>query len=201
MGQTILFDNNAGGSSGVNQSFGSDVDSGFMQADDVMFASATTVTGIQWTGVYLGSAQTAPETDLFTISIFADASGAPNGSSILASFNVGNAVNRQDSGVDLFGVTNIYDYSADIGFSFNAGTNYWISIVTDTSDDAEDDFFWTSLLNQGNHHFSEDGGATWDAGANPDGSRHDFRLIGVPEPSSILLLGLSALAAIQRRRR
>ena len=202
VGQTIVYDNNAGGASGIDQSFGSDLDSGFLQADDVTLTSDTVITGVQWTGVYLGSQQTAPAADHFTVSIFANAAGSPDGGAMLASFNVGNAVSRQDSGIDLFAVTNIYNYEAAINYTFAAGTTYWVAISTDTSDDAEDNFFWTSQLNQGNHHFSQDNGATWAAGSNPNGSRHDFRLSGVPipEPSSMMFLGLSALAIFKRRR-
>ena len=197
--ETIVFDNNAGGASGIDQFFASDADSGFLQADDFSFASTTTVTGVQWTGVYAGSEQTPPSIDNFVISIIGDLGGAPSGAPI-ASFAVGNAVSRIDSGEALFGgAVPIYAYEADINFTFNAATTFWLSISTDTSNDPEDNYSWGSLVNQGNNYFSQDDGATWTASTFP--SRHDFRLIGVPEPSTMMLVSLCALTAVRRRRR
>lgn len=195
---TVVFDNNAGGAAGIDQSFGSDDDTGFLQADDFSFGSTTSVTGVQWTGVYAGTQQTAPTVDHFVISIIEDLAGSPSGAPI-ASFAVGNAVNRVNSGEALFGgLVDIYEYEADINFTFNAGTSYWLSISTDTSDDPEDNYSWGSLLNQGNNYFSQDDGTTWTASKNP--SRHDFRFLGVPEPSTMMLLSLCALVVAKRRR-
>lgn len=201
----IVYDNNAGGASGIDNIFNSDSDpdSAGIAADDVLLSTTTMITGVQWTGLY-ALANTPPIFDDFTISFFGDDAGQPSGGAPLATFAVGDAVNRTDSGFDLILdpgppilSADIYQYSAVIDFTMLANTSYWISIVNDTTSDTDDNYFWGLRSDGGNAHFSVDGGSNW---FDLTDSRTDFRLTAVPEPSSLLLTGIGIAFSARRRR-
>ena len=94
------------------------------------------------------------------IRIHADNAGTPIGGIPLASFAVGDSVNRVDSGFDLF-TRDIYEYSADINFTMTASTTYWYSIDGNTVNDLDDNFNWTARSGAGNSRNSVDGGGSW----------------------------------------
>lgn len=190
----VAYDNNAGGAVGINTAFESDSGTGIIAADDVTFATTTTITGVQWTGRY-AFIDTPQAIDDFTISFYSDSGAMPG--SLITSFSVGNAVNRVDSGFNLFDL-NIYEYSASVDFTMISGTNYWLSITNDTSTDTDDNFQWGSDSGVGNSYASFNGGTSWSSIAD----QHDFRLTVIPEPGSFsLAAGLFCLIAIQRRKR
>ena len=203
----IVFDNGVGGAAGNQEHFASDPTFplgalGAQHADDVQFNTQHTITGVQWTGVdfnQLNMTGAPPAIDDFNIMIFLDNSGVP-ASSPIANFNVGNAVNRTDSGFDSTSVVgeDVFEFSAAINFTMNAGTTYWISIVNNTVGDSND-FFWGGVLG-GNAQVSVDRGANWDATFG--GGTLDFRLEGfeVPEPSSALIIAIASSAFFVRRR-
>jgi hypothetical protein len=124
----VVFDNGVGGAAGIDNAALSDADTSSLGysnfcADDVWLASGATITGIEWTGAYYFDNR-PPDTDDFTISIYADANG-PSGAALFT-FNLGDDVNRIDSGTDLalFGGFDVYDFSAAINFVLPANTTY-----------------------------------------------------------------------------
>ena len=202
---TLVYDNNAGGASGIQNAFLSDSTFPYILADDVVLSSTTNVTSVEWSGIYNNQTQFSDDlpgpTDNFTIAVFETNAGSPLGGSPVASFNVGNNVNRANSGQEIFGI-DVFSFSANINFTMNANTTYWVSIENDTTGDI-DFFSWgiegTSAQPR-NAYYSQDGGATWSS----QGVRADFRLFGtvaIPEPSSFLALTVVAALSIAKRRR
>ena len=197
---SVVYDNGAGGASGIETAFASDPDfssNGVRQADDVELAATTFVDGIEWTGVYNGS-NIAPEFEEFSLAIFADNGGVPLEGPPLAEFAIGNNVERVDSG---FNVANfdVFEYSAEISFTFVAQQRYWISIINDTTG-SDADFFWGGLTASagGNGHIGAIDGSSW----SQTSSLHDFRLTAspIPEPGTTMLLGLVLFLSIRRER-
>lgn len=192
----LLYDNGVGGASDIETGFFS-VTGGVRAADEFSFPFQGTISSVSWTGVYSPS-NAPPATDDFTIDIFAP--GVTPGA-LLASFPVGNAVNRTDSGVDLSsGISSfdVYDYSATIDFTFSQDTLYWISIANDIFPASLDPWGWgskemvTELIGR-----SVDGGLTWTLAFG----QPDFRLEGtaVPEPGSLPYVSLIVAAMIVSR--
>ena len=108
-------------------------------ADDVQVVETQNVRQISWTGTYGGDLNQefpeAYEVDDFTIEIYEGNSEIPIGDPI-ASFNVGDVVNREDTGITIRrGTQNIYSYSADIDVTLEAGKTYWVSIYGQVQDD------------------------------------------------------------------
>lgn len=195
----IVYDNSVLGATGVEDALESDDDAGVRCADDVNLTVNTTITGVEWTGIYFND-NTPPASDDFTIAILADDTGEPMTGAPIASFAVGNLVNRADSGEIIFGF-NVYEFSADINFTMTAGTTYWLSVYGDTVGE-DDAFAWAGINNSGNAFQSFDENASWEFFG--DNFRMDFRLTAsaIPEPGSftIHLLFLTFVLRARRRR-
>ena len=164
MAQSIVFDNGVGGAKGIDDALQSDADplpefNNIVEiaADDFMVNADTVITNVHWAGVYVLS--NTPSVDDFQIRIYAD-NGGPTGSPI-ASFNVGNDVNRSDSGADFMTLFDIYEYSATIKFEAAANVTYWLSIDAQSFADDNDTWFWGSLSTSGNAYTSPNIGVSW----------------------------------------
>ena len=184
----VIYDNGAGT---PNSAIESDADNaGFgarFAADDfVLQPDANTITDIHWTGVY-GFNGTPDPTDSFTIEVFADSSGLP-AASPLATFGVGNAVNRTDTGTNLGGGSfTLFSYSAVISpLMLTPSTTYWLSIFNDTTADTNDNWFWAENSSTGSL-VDRTQTSEWE----PTDGTVDFQLTnGVPEPATLALLGI-----------
>src|SRR5690349_12131813 len=91
----LLYDNGAGGPTGITHAFESDTTGPFRQADNVSFSEPVQLARATWTGAYGGFGPT--QVDDFTINIHSDDNGLPG--EVAATFHVGNNVNRLDTGV------------------------------------------------------------------------------------------------------
>ncbi|WP_417850571.1 PEP-CTERM sorting domain-containing protein [Thalassoglobus sp.] len=204
----IIYDNGVSPSDG-DQARRSDLSSpSVFSGDDFVLSADSTLRSIEWSGIYWAD-NTPQAVDNFSVRIY-DFSGANPGGFPLTTINVGNNVNRTDSGEDF----SLGSYSSDI-FSYSANITpialtagrYVLSIYNDTSVDNNDDWFWSYKTGVDGVDLSFLATTGW----TEYSSIHDFRLrddsIGssVPEPSSILLsilgLGMLGLSVIARRRR
>ncbi|MBX3117621.1 MAG: PEP-CTERM sorting domain-containing protein [Fimbriimonadaceae bacterium] len=81
--------------------------------------------------------------------------------------------------------------------TLNSGTDYWL--IAEAASDAWQAWNNNNIGDVGPHAVSNDGGATYGIG---NGSRNVFRVEvePVPEPASMAVLGIGALALIRRRR-
>ena len=180
-----------------NTAYPSELEFDTLIADDFSIAANDTVRSVSWHGAYAFD-NSAPAADGFEIRFYADAAGEPG--ALLQTFVVGNAVSR--TAIGLLGPVTEYGYIADLGAGFDiaAGTTYWLVIANDTASD-DDNWYWSVQTGGGNVQLTTDAGASWGT-ASPAAATY-FALdnaVVVPEPSSLLLIGLG-LAAVMRRTR
>ena len=193
-GASVIFDN------GIVANNGFVSDPSFagtpkFSADDFKLAAgANIITDVHWTGLYAFS--NTPLTDNFTLQFFNNAGGFP----ALTPF-ISLAVNptRTDTGRDAAG-SDIFAYDVDIApLTLAADTTFWLSIVNDTSNDPDDNWFWGIRDASGNGAVRDAPGGPW----TTLGAGYEFQLTGqqVAEPSApaLLALGLIGLVLVRRR--
>ena len=150
----------------------SDQNIALWQADDVTIATATTLGGIRFWGLYADPSgnvvtNSVPATDAFTLSVFADDAGQPGalvGTSTLSGARVDTGMNFPGSSVHWYR----YDLALDTPLSLLAGT-YWVAIVNDTTADTDDDWALAITNADPRHAWSQDSGTTWES-ASRDGN-------------------------------
>jgi hypothetical protein len=179
----------------------SDISVNLLAADDFALEEGSNIiTDVHWWGVYFDN---AVFDDDFTIQILSDISGAP-GSEVQSVTDID--VERTATGEQNQLGFDIYQYfiCLETPIELTADTRYWLSIYNDGSNSGI--WEWSSSLIDGNAYFSEDGGLTWQALAGSEegvqGLEAAFELTDdciVPEPSTMLLLGIG-LAAIGARK-
>jgi hypothetical protein len=119
------------------------------------------------------------------------------------------SLTRTSTGGSQYGST-IYDYVAMIPTtSLSANTNYWLSIVEDSTgyDPSTEDWYWTASNYTGNVMQSTNG-TTWNTWQNIYGNGHNLTasfqlsLNPVPEPTTLAVFGaLTAAGGWYTRRR
>jgi len=131
--------------------------------DDVTFANTTTVSAIEFSGIFAaspipgGDAFLAEADQDFTINIFGDdgAGVADVAAGAVASFAVGNQVNRVDApNPNLVANPNLlseaFDFTAAIDFTFAAGETFHLQIVNASPTTDTDQFNQAVAANAGN---------------------------------------------------
>jgi hypothetical protein len=190
-----------GGSPIQTNAFVSEFISG-LSAETFTFDSLTNFNTVEWYGIY--AAPSIPAADNFTIIFFDTTAGVPNDTPIAGlTFTVGNAVNRNATGLMVAGSFPEFAYSSSLpgGVSLPAGT-YGILI----GNDVQAGWHWeVTDAATGIQHF--DRRSMSDPWRNNE-SNLSFRLLnvasGAPEPGSLALFSLAGLplvGAIIRRRR
>lgn len=190
----VIFDN---GFPDLNDAYFSDFDgAAFQGADNFIFRVDSTVRDVHWWGTY-AFGLTPPDADDFTIRIFNDDGGVPEDDPFYE-VSVGNAVNRVDTGLLILGTFPLYSYSAVVtDVALLAGTTYWLSIVNNTVDDLDDEWYWaTSNSAAGDAQIRVTDDGVWD----PIGVELAFNLTDdagiIPEPSTVVMAGVGGLALL-----
>lgn len=180
----------------------SDADSprGFRVADDFTLDKKSTITGVTWRGLYYADG-TAPSSDNFFLNFYKDVGGAVGNT--LSSYNVGDAVDRADTGQDVLGCCDVFEYSATLESElFLSGGTYWLSIVNVTFMDANDDWLWGTQPIGGNNQLSSNSGVSWNRNNRIsyfEINGHDTPVANVSEPGSYVLLLLGLLGLCMKR--
>lgn len=162
---------------------------------------ANTITDVHWWGFYYIGSTAGP--DDFSILIYADTGSGPEATPSVLDVNVGSVTATDTGMLDSSGHT-VYAYSVDISpVNLTANTTYWLSIVNATT--SQDSSFWVWSLSDSSpgDHVQVDLGDGF--GELPYGQMA-FTLTNdgvVPEPASIMLmgLGLGGIALRARRKR
>jgi hypothetical protein len=166
------------------------------EADSFTLSQLSSVQTIHWWGAY---ANNDIRIDVFTLRMFSDTAGSPAITPFIDASAV-NLVRTPTNLLDNLG-DSIYEYHATLSNSvlFDAGTTYYLSIVNNTLG------VWDWVGSRpGTHWARQDDASTWTASSNE--TSFAFELIGtpVPEPSTLLLLGIGVFGVIgwtrQRRR-
>ena len=183
----------------------SDIDSSFRVANDFSTTADGTITSVVWKGMYYASG-TPQAIDDFDIVFYSDAGGSVGAQ--LASFSVGNSVSRTATG-DFFGGVEFFAYEASLGVGLDvlSSSSYWISIVNDTTVDADDGWFWATNISMtspgANAFLSRDSGSSFQ---EYNDWPYYFVLSGsegagnVPVPATIILMGLGLFGIGYQRR-
>lgn len=162
-------------------------------ADDFSISSGGSIADVKWTGVYVRTL-----TDDFTIRFYSDASGKPD--SLLASYPIGAAAVRTDTGGTAFGYeVYAYDYALSSSFSAGAGTTYWISILNGNT--VTIDWAWVTSDQSSPSAFRYTDAGIWSTAYENFAFELDSKTIAAPEPATMLLLGLGliGLAGVRRK--
>ncbi len=194
-GDQVVYDNGAGGATGISNLQVSDVTADFNVADRFSVNQETTFDGIRFSGAFVIGNNPTPS-DEFFLNIFLDGANEPT--SNVGSFLLTN-IQKSNSGTQVLGAFDVYEYEASLGNSFTLDTNteYWLSL-TNTSVGGTDSFAW-GAANGGNAKSSDNSFIFWSS----ENLTMDFQLTqSIPEPGSgTLMLAAAAWLLIRRKRR
>lgn len=170
-------------------------------AEAFVLSSDSEVSNVQWWGRSEGGFfPDLRNFSTFTVSVYRDAGAIP-GAEVFSSTVSVDSVNPTIVGTD-FSNLNLYsfDFSFGDGLTLEQGT-YWLSVGTQNVDPEGDGFYWLASLDQISGSFAADGGVngTWNSSGFADLAM-TVNGAPVPEPASLAVLGVGAMALLRRRR-
>jgi len=193
---SIIFDNVA---VPVNTFSSSDATTLVRAEDFILAPGASTVTGVQWTGIYAGAMLHAD--DDFTIQFLANLPGTPDEPDLVSNAIVSIAVaNPNRTGAGLF------SYSATIApLALTPGVKYWVSIFNNASDETGTPVWAWGGTNVGVTSSDIIGIRNMsDFWGNGIGFRQDFQLQGditVPEAASLVMWSMLGVVGMMLKAR
>jgi hypothetical protein len=192
----IVFDSGVPPAQVVNATVADSTTYGEINGSTFALGSSSVINEVQWSGIYNSSfgGHPAPATDNFTVQ-FIDYSGTSPTTSQLFSYAVGNAVNRTDTGIKLFGFAELYTFDAVIPDTSLASGRYLVTIFDAT---AGDGFAWSfGIAGIGNTFLGNPSSSSWSVDSGTGETA--FTLLGssaVPEPSTLIMLLIGVTGAV-----
>ncbi|MDX1935410.1 MAG: PEP-CTERM sorting domain-containing protein [Capsulimonadales bacterium] len=199
--QTIVYDNGIN-TVNIEGGFASDPDAPSFIGDTFTFGATSTFNQVQFLGMYAFTNTPTVNPDNFTISFYTMTEGVPDINPFTGGTFVLGDIGRTDTGVDA-GRFDVYSYEANLAtdVTLNAGT-YVISIVSETTNDPDDDWFWGVNSGFGSVFSRPTQTSSWAINRG----EMAFTLLNsssaaAPEPGTIALLGIGLVGGIAARRR
>jgi hypothetical protein len=163
---------------------------GRITADDFLIDSPALASHVTWWGQH---ARPSSGIDDYLVAFYADAAGLPGAK--LAEFDVVFASSAHAS------IPNLMEYQADLsgGFAIAAGTRYWMSMYNANPAAAwrwNNSVYGSDVSTQSN----APPGNEWFA-IPGNGSDLAFKLIAIPEPSTVAIALAAIASSLNRRRR
>lgn len=178
-------------------------DASFLQgADDFTLPAAGTLRSVTWRGVYANT-NTVVFPLTFDLIVYGNSgTNLPDTGSVLSSTTVQFTAPAQvtDTGIT-FAAYTVYEFTANVTpVALAAATPYWFSALGETTNNVNDDFYWTTgdTSEATARRFTPSGAYA----ATSQGPMY-FVLndMLVPEPATLALVGLGSLALLARHRR
>ena len=165
-------------------------------ADNFQLATNATIDSVRWWGTWNFY---TPATDDFTVNFYADDTGLPDPSQLIASRNVGNVVEAstglsRSSNPD-YPKTLLEFQAAILPVELSANTNYWISIFESAGTNDSQYFLWREN-DYGTAATSTSSGAGWSHRPREFAFQLEGTAPSVPEPSSIALLLMGGVVLV-----
>jgi hypothetical protein len=157
-------------------------------------STAAKIDSVSWWGAWNFF---VPAVDNFTINFYGDVAGRPDPTNLIASRNVGNVV-ETSTGQVRSGFT-LYAFQASIvPVRLFAATDYWISIYDSAGTNGSQYFLWRIIGNTAPRGQTNNPAGTWSV--SPNAAPLAFQLQGtpLPEPGTLTLASLGAIASIAR---
>jgi hypothetical protein len=163
--------------------------------DNFTLGSATAINQVNWAGGYFNP-QSPGTITAWTVNFYANNAGQPG--TLISSFNIAGNGNESFVQNDVLGDP-IYFYKVGVSFNAAAGTTYWLSVVPDLAFSPQ--WGWTSSSTGDGISYTNYFGTLSSNPTDLAFALSTQQQTTVPEPGSLMSLGIGVLGAAGMLRR